>query len=156
MSTSTKAKPIETPEGPTLAEALEVMEAARAQDRELTDAEGRLVGIVMARADRPAAMAIHEAGKLIEIAGQRRRAQETYAAADRVRERLNAFAATRPVEFAKLPPFLQLAWVLCERAGGRASVEGRQLARLLEDLSRGEPLQPPDCFMPAPKSPGQP
>jgi hypothetical protein len=154
MNASAKPKPTETPVAqPTLAQALEVMEAARAQDRSLTADETRLVGLVMNRADRPGAAAIFEAGRLLDVAAQARAARENYAAADRARARSADFAATRAPAFAELPPWLQLQWSLLERAGGRSTVEGRALARLLEDVGRGEPLQPPACFMP---TPGQP
>jgi len=154
MTASTKTKPTETPVAePTLADALAAMEAARVQDRELTAEESRTVGIVLGRAARPAAMAIHEAGKLLDVASQARAARENYAAADRGRARSADFAATRAPAFAELPPWLQLQWSLLERAGGRSTAEGRALARLLEDIDRGEALQPPACFMP---TPGQP
>lgn len=154
MNAGAKAKPIEAPE-PTLAQALEVMEGARAQDRPLTADENRLVGLVMNRADRPSAAALFEAGRLLDVAAQARAARENYAAADRARARSADFAATRPVEFAKLPPYLQLQWVLLERAGGRSTAEGRALAGQLEEIGRGEAIPVPGCFMPQ-KAPGQP
>jgi hypothetical protein len=154
MNASAKPKPTETPVAqPTLAQALEAMESARVQDRSLTADETRLVGLVMNRADRPGAAAIFEAGRLLDVAAQARAARENFAAADRARARSADFAATRAPAFAALPPYLQLAWVICERAGGRASVEGRSLARLLEDVGRGEPLAAPACWM---TMPGQP
>jgi hypothetical protein len=157
MSTSSKTKPIDTPDvEPTLADALAAMEAARVQDRELTAEESRRVAGVLSKADRPTAAAIHEAGRELDRASQARAARSAFEAADRARDKLNAFAAIRPVEFAKLPPFLQLAWVMCERAGGRSTAEGRGLARLLEDIAGGEAIPVPAAFMPAPKLPGQP
>jgi hypothetical protein len=157
MNASAKMKASETSIAePTLMDALAAMKVAMAQDREMTAEESSIVARVLSKADRAAAAAVHQLGQELDRASQARAARAAYDAADRARARSADFAATRARAFAELPPWLQLQWSLLERAGGRSTGEGRALARLLEDIARGEAPPLPTSFLPAPKAPGQP
>jgi hypothetical protein len=152
---ASKPKPVETTIAePNLMDAISAMKDALQQDREMSVDEAKIVSRFMGQADRSAAAAVHQLGQELDRASQARAARSAYDAADRARERLNAFEATRGPAFALLPDWLRLQWYLLEIAGGRASAEGRALARLLEDVGRGEWGAAPSSWMP-PKTPGQ-
>jgi hypothetical protein len=153
MNAATKVKTASTvaPTEPTWTDAVALLEAARAEGgRELTAEEQDIIGRARSRAGRAGEMAIIAAGQLYDVACRRREVQAHYAASERAQDRRKSFLATRAAAWAEVPPHFQLAWILCERSGGRATAEGRALARLLEDLSRGEQLATPDCFQPPP------